>query len=187
MKKILLCLVALASTMLVSAQNKGDMYAGGTIGIGTSSAILGKTSDTSATFNFAPEYAYFPAKNFRIGASVAYNLLTGENFATTTHQLTIMPSLAYYAKVCENFYYVPTLDFGFICDFEEKVSVPGFNVALSLGSFEFRPKGKFGFSINLLTVSYGLLSYRENGEKLNLSSVDFRFGVTPSVGIKHYF
>ena len=174
MKKILLCLVALASTMLVSAQNKGDMYAGGTIGIGTSSAILGKTSDTSATFNFAPEYAYFPAKNFRIGASVAYNLLTGENFATTTHQLTIMPSLAYYAKVCENFYYVPTLDFGF-------------NVALSLGSFEFRPKGKFGFSINLLTVSYGLLSYRENGEKLNLSSVDFRFGVTPSVGIKHYF
>lgn len=184
MKKIIISLLAIISVTTISAQNKGEMYAGGSLGIGTSSLISEGESATSVSFNIAPEFGYFVANNFKIGASISYGLESGN---PSTHTLQIMPNMAYYARICDKFYYTPGLQLGFVCGISDGVSMPGFGVGLSLGSFEFRPTQKFALSVSLLSFEYVVMTYRYEDFKFNMSGVNFRLGTTPSVGIKYYF
>lgn len=184
MKKVILTLLAIISVTTLSAQKKGEMYVGGSIGIGTSSLISEGESITSATFNIAPEYGYFAANNFKVGAYISYGLESGD---PSMHTIQIMPNMAYYVRICDKFYYTPGLAFGFVCGVSEGVSMPGFGVGLSLGSFEFRPTQRFALSVSLLSFDYVLMTYRYDDFKLNMSAVNFRLGTTPSVGIKYYF
>ena len=184
MKKFIISLLAIISVATLSAQTKGEMYAGGSLGIGTYSLISGNNNITAADFNIAPEFGYFAANNFKIGASISYGLESGNPL---THTIQIMPNMAYYVRVCDKFYYTPELQFGFVCGIREDISMPGFGLGLSLGSFEFRPTQKFALSVSLLSLQYTLMTYHDNNETLNMSGVNFRFGTTPSVGLKYYF
>jgi len=186
MKKLTICLMAILATSIfsISAQTKGEMYAGGSLGIGTTSLISKGNSATGVTFNIAPEFSYFVADNFKVGATVAYGI---ESNGTTTHTIQIMPNLAYYVRLCDKFYYTPGVELGFVCGISEGVSMPGFGVGLSLGCFEFRPTQKFALSVSLLSFDYMLLTYKGDWGKINVSGVEFRLGTTPSIGLKYYF
>lgn len=184
MKKLVISLLAIIAVATVSAQQKGEMYAGGSLGVGTTSTILDGSSSTSVTFGIAPEFGYFVAKNFRIGASIAYEL--GYN-GGAVHSFTIMPNLAYYVEICDKFHYTPGVELGFALAASGGLVMPGFGVGLNLGSFEFRPTNKFGVSINLLSFSYALLTYKDEYFKSKSSAVNFNLGLSPSVGIKYYF
>lgn len=188
MKKICICLLAIFSTGVIcaSAQNKGDMFAGGSLGISTTSTIVNGNSSTSLDFEIAPEFGYFVIDNLKVGASIAY----GINFMdSATHILSIIPNIAYYVKVCDKFYYTPGLELGFVSGFSEDLSMPGFGLAANLGSFEFRPTNKLGISMNLLSLSYVLLTYnnKDYGVHFNSNGVNFSLGVSPSIGLKYYF
>ena len=76
MKKICICLLAIFYTGVIcaSAQNKGDMFAGGSLGISTSSSIVNGNSATSLDFEIAPEFGYFVIDNLKVGASIAYGV-----------------------------------------------------------------------------------------------------------------
>lgn len=184
MKKIILSLLAIVSIATLSAQNKGEMYVGGSLGVGTSSLISGSESVTGATFNIAPEFGYFAANNFKVGAAISYGLESGD---PATHSIQIMPNMFYYVRVCDKFYYTPGVELGFVCGISEGVSMPGFGVGLSLGCFEFRPTQKFALSVSLLSFDYMLLTYKGDWGKINVSGVEFRLGTTPSIGLKYYF
>ena len=188
MKKICICLLAILSTSAIcaSAQTKGDMFVGGNLGISTTSFIVEGESSTGLNFNIAPEFGYFVADNLKIGASISY----GIEFADyATHTLSVLPNIAYYVKVCDNFYYTPGVELGFAAGFTEDLSMPGFGLGVNLGSFEFRPTNKFGLSMNLLSLSYVLLTYKDKdyGVRFNSNGVNFNLGVSPSIGIKCYF
>lgn len=172
------------SIFSISAQTKGEMYAGSSLGIGTTSLISKGNSATGVTFNIAPEFGYFVADNFKVGATVAYGV---ESSGTTTHTIQIMPNLAYYVRLCDKFYYTPGLSVGFTCGISDGISMPGFGLGLSLGSFEFRPTEKLGVSFNVLSFEYALLTYRSDYVNVNMNGIDFRLGTTPSIGLKYYF
>ncbi|MBR0339247.1 MAG: outer membrane beta-barrel protein [Alistipes sp.] len=183
MKKLFITLIALCSITALSAQNKNEMYVGGHIGVTTSSLMLDNNRATSVGFGIAPEYGYFAARNLRIGASVAYE------FEDKIHTLEVMPNIAYYVEICDGFYYTPTLELGLSVSVMDDIGMPGFGIGLSLGSFEFRPTPKLGVAIDLLSLSYAMLTYEDHDYDLNITtrSVNFDFGVSPSIGIKYYF
>lgn len=182
MKRVIIGLFAIISVMTAAAQNKGEMYAGGAIGVGTTSNFAGGSSATTVSFGLAPEFGYFAAKNFRIGASVAYSL---SNNGGVMHAFEIMPNMAYYVKMCDKFYYTPGLKFGFTLAAGGGYVMPGFGVGVNLGSFEFRPTAKFGCEVNILSFSYALLRYP--GEGAGVNGITFNLGISPSVGLKYYF
>lgn len=188
MKKICICLLAILSTSAIcaSAQTKGDMFVGGNLGISTTSLIIEGESSTGLNFNIAPEFGYFVADNLKIGASISYGI---ESADYATHTLSVLPNIAYYVKVCNNFYYTPGLELGFAAGFSEDISMPGFGLGVNLGSFELRPTEKFGISINLLSLSYVVLTYNDKdyGVRFNTNAVNFNLGISPSIGVKCYF
>lgn len=184
MKKLFLCtLLALLSNQLISAQNKGDMYVGGVIGVSTNSLSDEGMSTTVTNFSFAPEFGYFVADRLRLSGTLAYGLTSAEN--STIHSLTIGPSLAYYVRLCDRFYYTPEFGLGFAFGSIDEINGCGFTTGLSFAAFEYKPSTHCGLSFSLVSLDYTYLSYSEYNSSSN--HVDFRFGISPTIGFKYYF
>lgn len=109
----------------LSAQSKGDKYVGGIIGITTTSISIDGSSASQTTFGFAPEFGYFASDKLRIGGSIGYQLISANG--ETTHGLTAGPSLAYYVRLCDRFYYTPQLAVGFAFASTDGTSGYGFD------------------------------------------------------------
>ena len=193
MKKLLCLLVAVAAIATTSAQQKGDKYLGGNLGIAVTSAIAEGESATGFGLSLAPEFGYFVADKFRISASVGYGLETTNRTDPATHTITVMPELAYYVRLADNFYYTPSFQFGFACGIAGKTemtnsfAMPGFGIGLQLGAFEFRPSPKFGVSLSLLNFEYIFTRYKEDFIDYKHSSIGFRLGGSSSIGVRYYF
>lgn len=183
MKKLFISIVALCAVFNLSAQNKGEKYVGGNLGIATTSLIVDGESASAIKFAIVPEFGYFVADKFKVGVSLGYGI------ESETHTLEIMPNIEYYARICDGLYYTPGLGIGFVAGFSEGMAMPGFGLSLSLGSFEFRPTPKFGMSVGLLSLSFVHMTYKDDyyGFKLNSNGVNFNLGINPSVGFKYYF
>lgn len=174
---------AIIALQSVSAQDKGEKYIGGIVGISTTSVSFDGASVSTTNVGFAPEFGYFVADRLRIGASLAYNLASSDG--ATTHALTIGPSLAYYVKLCDRLYYTPEVGIGFAYSSTEGLSGYGVSAGLALGAFEFRASKRCGISVNLLSLEYAYQSYSDLGAGSN--TVVFQLGISPSVGFKYYF
>lgn len=112
----------------LSAQNKGDKYVGGIIGITTTSISIDGSSASQTTFGFAPEFGYFASDRLRVGGSIGYQLISSDG--ETTHGLTAGPSLAYYVRLCDRFYYTPQLAVGFAFASTDGTSGYGFDARI---------------------------------------------------------
>ncbi len=183
MKKILVFMLAIASFATAAAQTKGDKYVGGMIGVATNSVFADGSSVNTTSVSIAPEFAFFVANRFRIGG--AFNYTLGASQGDVTHSVEFGPELAYYARLCDKFYYVPSFGFGFAYTHIADVSGVGFELALGLGSFEFRPTRHFGLAMNLLTFSYAYQHYKDLDA--SGSAIGLKLGINPSVGIRYYF
>lgn len=184
MKRLIICALAFlaVSVQSVSAQDKGDKYVGGMLGVGVSANFVEGISSTATNVGIAPEFGYFVANKLKVGAGIGYSLSIS---GATTHVLTVSPNVAYYVKLCNNFYYTPAFEIGFAYGHSEGLDGVGFGLGLSLAGFEFRPSTHFGLSVNLLSLNYVFLSYPDYG--VNSNGVTFNLGVNPSVGVKYYF
>lgn len=183
MKRVVIFLLAVICSTTIYAQNKGDKYIGGTIGVSTTTYILDGESSAGISLAIQPEFGYFVANNFKIGASLGYS------YNSNAHVIALTPNLAYYVKVCDNLYYTPGVDVGFVLGVSDSVAMPGFSVSASLGRFEFKPKPKFGISVDILSFSYVSLTYRDKYSdiKFTTNGLNFNFIVNPTVSIKYYF
>lgn len=178
MKKLLLCAVALTfSATTLFAQKQGDSYFGGMIGVATNT----DSSKTLTTFSLTPEVGHFIEKNVRLGLSLGYGYSSGGE--RTAHALTIGPTLAYYVRLCDRFYYTPELAFAFAYTSSRGINNYGFAAGLAVGAFEFQPSSRWGISLSLVSLDYSYLTHNGMaGDNLN-----FQFGINPSVGLKYYF
>lgn len=182
MKKLLLCAMALTlSATTLFGQNKGDLYVGGMIGVATSSISIEGASATQTTFSLTPEVGYFVCDNLRLAGSLGYQLSSSNGL--TTHALTIGPSLAYYVRLCDRFYYTPELAVGFAFASTEGATGYGVGLGLALGAFEFQPSSRWGISLSLVSLNYSYIS----SSGIGISGVDFQLGIKPSIGLKYYF
>lgn len=156
MKKLFFCaLAAIVSLQVASAQKRGEMYVGGSLGVTTASASIDGVSASATTFGFAPEFGYFVADRLRLSGSIAYNLTSSGD---TSHALTIGPSVAYYVRLCDRFYYTPEAGIGFAYASAYGANGYGFATGLKFGAFEFRPASHCGISFSLLSLQYTYLS-----------------------------
>ena len=179
MKKLFVILVALlCCSATVFAQNKGDKYIGGNLGL-TIQAASSNYGDSAAAAGLAitPEFGIFVANNAKLGVGLGYELTGG------THTVMLVPNFAYYVRLCDGLYYTPGLELGFAMAAAEGIAIPGFVCGLHLFSLEFRPSQHFGFSANLMSFDFAALS--KSG--LTASAANFSLGVNPNVAFKYYF
>lgn len=170
MKRFLIAAVTIIlGCTAVSAQNKGDMYIGGTAGI----AIQASGGGVGAGLVVQPEFSGFVADRCRLGVSVGYGLSEG------THSITLCPNFAYYVRLSDGLYYTPGIEAGFVMAIL-RGAYPGVGVALNMFSLEFRPTKHFGFSANLISLNF--MALKSAGSALN-----FDMGVNPTFGVKYYF
>lgn len=182
MKKQILILLAIfvVSVSMVSAQKRGDLYVGGGIGFGVTSAILDGESAAVAEFEISPNVGYFVADKLMVGFGVGYSVTGGDG---ATHTLALGPKVSYFVPLCDKLYYTPSLDILFCCAASDGISIPGFGLGVNIVGFEYKPTEHVGLSASVLSLDYVLLSK----ERLRLNTIDFGFTFSPSIGFKYYF
>lgn len=178
MKKFLVMVVAMVLCSTATfAQQKGDMYIGGSAGVSIQAIGSGEDSFILPGFGLQPEFGYFVTNRLKVGASLGYAFESG------LHVFTMMPNISYYARLCDGLYYTPGLEFGLALGSLDGYTIPGVGLSLHLFTLEFRPTEHFGFSANLLSLNF--IALTSEGE--TSSVVDFNLGMTPSIGLKYYF
>lgn len=183
MKKLLFLIVAAVLPVVMSAQNKGDMYISGSLGIDggnkSSSVSLGGTKTTTkapAAFSFQiePSFGYFVIDRLEVNLALGYDLAkstpnqystANDNLFDFTNLFTIAPGVSYYIPICDKFWYVPgvALSVGFgnyktqvAVNATEKRNLTTFGIGVSLLSFEFRPCEHLGIRFSAGDLSYKL-------------------------------
>lgn len=118
---IVCALMCIIGSTVMSAQNKGDMYISGSIGMSGSNSteIAGNISAKQPggfSLNIAPQFGYFIIDNLEIHLGLAYDYTKvpfGSTERTNTNMFFIQPGANYYLNVFDNrFFYTPGLDLG---------------------------------------------------------------------------
>ncbi|NCC98176.1 MAG: hypothetical protein EOL95_00530 [Bacteroidia bacterium] len=175
-KKIgLILLFGLVFLPVVSAQNKGDKYVGGNLGVSVNSAITSALSSTSVSFAINPAFGYFETDNLCLRGSLGYALTATKD--GLSHIFTAGPAISYYVRVCDRFYYTPSFEAAFV--YMSVYNACGFGLGLGLGSFEMRPTSHLGLSVDLLSLVYMYMA--------GTNTISMQLGLNPSVGVKYYF
>ena len=176
MKKIivlLFCLSAICASN-VFAQKKGDMYVGGTVGFGLTTYTSEEVKLSDFTGIITPEYSYFVADNFRIGAELSFNL--ADNGAI----FNLSPSFAYYLELVDNFYFTPEITIGGGLIAGKNLALGAFSLGINLVGFELRPTKHVGISLNIDNTSYLFLP------KDSASSIHFAIVPSLALGFRYY-
>ena len=192
-----------------SAQQKGEQTLGFNLGYNTGKTttklqVNDQQSDKMSilggdNLSVGVEYGYFVANNLRIGGQIGYGYTANES---KTHSLTIMPNVAYYVRLADNFYYTPNLSLGFGLGTnskneyaDESFTMCGFATEFQPLAVEFRPTKKFAMSVSLCSLQYAFLADSDTEEILNqqittkVSSNAFNFNLLANaqIGFKLYF
>ena len=210
MKKILATIIGiLCIVSFANGQQRGDKYINGIIGVSTNSTIFkyaGNTQKENPKLDllFGAGFAFFPVDRLRIELDamcelqtnyVYYDYSFGFEKKIDKQLITISsigPSIAYYVPITNTFYYTPQLDIGGVLakyNIKKSSSPPqihyGFALGLSPVNFEFRPTEHFGMNVNIMSLIYAYLYYKD----LDVSShsIGFNLCVNPSIGFKYYF
>lgn len=170
MKRFLLTSIAIvAISCYAHAQQKGEFYLGGNVGVDTAVSAVALSdgydtgSETTIQANVGINFTvgYFLSNKWRIAAyyeanATASGTYTDAEEVTPTTNLSYDSAglgLAYYKEIADGFYYVPELK---ICkawgEFDvEGVNFPldGYSFNISLFQLEYRPTTHFATTVNL--------------------------------------
>ena len=212
MKRALFTIIAIVAVAFsASAQQKGEQTLGFNLGYNTGKTTtkvqvndeLSNTSSLLGGDNLSAgiEYGYFAADKLRVGFQIGYGYTAADDDAKT-HALTIMPNVAYYVRLAENFYYTPNFSIGFGLGIIEHNEYPddnftmhGLATELQPLAVEFRPTKRFAMSVSLCSLQYTFLS-GSNSEKLfnteittkiNNNVFNFSLLANAQIGFKLYF
>ena len=212
MKRALFTFIAIvAVTLSASAQQKGEQTLGFNLGYNTGKTttkvqINNELSESVSllggdNLSAGIEYGYFAADKLRVGFQIGYGYTAAADDAKT-HALTIMPNVAYYVRLAENFYYTPNFSIGFGLGIIEHNEYPddnftmhGLATELQPLAVEFRPTKRFAMSVSLCSLQYTFLS-GSNSEKLfnteittkiNSNVFNFSLLANAQIGFKLYF
>ena len=197
MKRFLVIVVAMVlCTSAAFAQNKGDKYIGGYAGINLQSTFIssGKYNNISqktyiTSYGIKFEYAEFIANHVKLGVNLGYAN------TSNTYTYTVTIDGAYYIPICEKLYYTPGIELGAVfaqkngtvitsgMNVEVNIYARGIGVTANIFTLEFKPTEHFGISASLVSLDYIWLTYTGNSS----NTINFNFGINPTVGFKYYF
>lgn len=167
---LLLCAIGIGE---LSAQEKGEKFFGGKVGIGIQSI---QDRGASVSFTLSPEVGFFVADNFRIGGALEYGITSNDG---AVHSITIGPRIAYYVHLVDRLYYVPELGIYGAIGITDGYGAGGFGLNINLLALEYRPTAHLGLSLSLVGIHYLYLE----GESLFGANL---LGAT-QVGFRYYF
>lgn len=206
----LLCILGVTA---LNAQNQGDMYISGSIGMaGKSTKVTAENTTVKSPGGFqmsiTPQFGYFIIDNLELHLGLGYSFQKEPDVndpdyksSTNTGMFVINPGISYYVPIVENkFFYAPGLDLGVgfgsqnyktETSKEKLFGVTNFYISLSLLSFEYRPVHNFGISFRAGDLTYSLMSYKQTlgNETVKRTVNDFNFGINlgASLGFRYYF
>jgi hypothetical protein len=171
MKKLLILILGIITSVNLPAQTKGEISIGGQIGMGLTSNLY---DEGNLSFSISPEFGYFVTNRLKIGIKCGYEMTIDRYVA---HLITISPNISYYIKVIDNLYYTPQLDISGV------LGSDGYGIGSSIMpvGFEFRPKPQWSINFGLLTFSYYILPVYRNPH-----IISFNIG-TSYIGMKYNF
>lgn len=210
---IVCALMCIIGSTVMSAQNKGDMYISGSIGMSGSSSKVALNSTSvkepgGFMMSIAPQFGYFIIDNLELHLGLGYSFQKEPDVSdpdykssTNTGMFVINPGISYYMPIVENkFFYAPGLDLGVgfgsqnyktETSKEKLYGVTNFYISLSLLSFEYRPVHNFGISFRAGDLTYSLMQYKQTvgDETMKVSNNNFNFGLNLSttLGFRYYF
>lgn len=174
--------------------------------------------DGAVDFGFDIRYGYFVIDNLELSAGLEYQLnaapqersdFKDEKYNTLTNLVYFNIGAAYYVNIYDGrLFYTPGFSFGLgggsIIDQQlkeddrryEPLSIPfSFAMNISLGTFEFKATERWGITLDVLSLSYSIVStktvetysdyYNEYGERMNIVNFGFNYGI--NAGVKYYF
>lgn len=206
----LLCFLGVTA---LNAQNQGDMYISGSIGMaGNSTKVTAENTTVKSPGGFqmsiTPQFGYFIIDNLELHLGLGYSFQKEPDVSdpdykssTNTGMFVINPGISYYVPIVENkFFYAPGLDLGVgfgsqnyktETSKEKLFGVTNFYISLSLLSFEYRPVHNFGISFRAGDLTYSLMQYKQTvgDETMKVSNNNFNFGLnlSASLGFRYYF
>lgn len=213
MKKIALLIGIVFLSMNIFAQNKGEMYvltsASASFGKMTGEEVYGFQSNETyqqpmdTYFDLSLGYGVFVAQQFRLELALsAYSQRypqeeTGGVWLNNTYKgLYVAPSLAYYFKLADRFYYAPeigaSLDYG---KYSHETTVnssttfpyKGYILYANWLSFQFRVSDHFALGIQAGDLQYSHRMYYYKHKRYYLSeSLGFRWN-RGSINALFYF
>ena len=207
MKKLFLTsVVLLAISFCAHAQQKGEFYLGGNIGIDCAVSAIALSdgydtgSDSTIQANVGMNFTlgFFLSDKWRIAAYYDVNATssaTNEANPTTISYDSIGLGLAYYKELADGLYYVPELK---VCgawgelDVENEVfPLDGYSFNVSLFQLEYRPTQHFATSVNLGYLNFldlgGATSNLGYSLGLAMGTIVATVNLRPQVTFKYYF
>lgn len=194
-----------------SAQKQGEQYVGLSLGYNTGKSTFKYTVNDETSnpvtawggdnLGVCVDYGYFIADNLRVGGTIGYGYYANDG-DSEAHALNIMPNIAYYIRLADNFYYTPNLSIGFGLETMEDVdfadddfTMCGFATEFQPLAVEFRPSKRVALSVSLCSLQYVYLSGTERETVFNqevttkVMSGAFNFDLLANaqVGFKLYF
>lgn len=183
MKKIVLFTLALAFAVSANAQNK--WYVEGSVG---ATNVSMKDAGSLTTIKIMPSIHYMFNENWAVGLGLGWDYTKDvdksetPNITDKTNEFSVAPSLTYFMKLGDKFYYTPELVVSYTRGKESKVNTIG--AAIAPLSFEFRPTDCIG--INFAAGTLGFASEKGKvGNALNTLNFDLNSGAT--VAFRFYF
>lgn len=157
-----------------AAQEKGEMYIGGNLGLGISASSY-DTSSFSSNFgiSISPEFGYFAAKKFRVGAAIGYS------YSSDVHTFLVSPNVAYYITLADKLYYTPEISLHAGLGSSGGYTAGAVGVGVNLFKLEFRPTHRFAMAVSLIDFSYVYMS--------RMNSLSFNLLGSSSVSLRYYF
>ena len=189
-----------AAAMLISvaahAQNKGDRYVAGTLGLNceNQTTILkqGAFSYTNeqpytSVVEIAAEYGFFVANNLRVamavGASWGSTPTSEQNWGWTKSKalaLCVSPKLAYHQRLTDNFYYTPEIGVSFergtLSEQTSKTETSKYpalawEAYAHLLAFEFKVSEKIALGTNIGSIKYASITISDDSYKNDKSEI----------------
>ena len=213
MKKFASLMVAVLISVASFAQQQGDSYLSGMIGVsgGTQKTILNEDRNLysenqplSSSFSIGVEYAYFIKNNLR----TALCLSTSTSSSPTTNtslgwlkskvfSVDINPNIAYHVRLTDNLYYTPevglSLEIGSTknpIDRNTSYKLPGlgWGAYVHLLALEFKVTEKIAIGANICSLSYASVTIWDNSSDISNTVNQLNFNLNDSsINFRYYF
>ncbi len=204
MKRTIIAIAAAAMMACAAtdaaAQQKGDKFVGTLIGFSmANSSTTGEDGvkekgDPVCAIELDPGFHYFVADHFRIGAQMQLTHQWQKNdesdTKTSSNNLAIGPTAAYYIRLADRFHLAPELGF-FYChgkmsyerdNHTADYKTNGFELAALPVQLEFRPTDRIGLGVSLLNLEFAHM--KRTDADISGNAVNFNIMLNPTVGVR---
>lgn len=214
MKKILLMILCTITSLVMSAQEKGDMYVSGSFNIsgGNTKTIIEGDQATNTTktpsslsFSIAPEVGFFIMDNLKVGLKLSYGLsraykseVDNRKLYRFTHSVAVVPNVSYYLRIVDKLYYTPGVDLEIGASLEknqinssttEKTYVDTkVGLKVNLLSLEYRFSDKLAITGNYSNFAVSTtIRKTSDTSRRNTNSISLNMNPSTNIGLKYYF